>query len=108
MRERLVERERIQKGDVVRSRSGRDAGRLFWVTDVRQEMLMLCDGRMRRAEKPKAKKPKHVLWITRPPKTERVMMKLMAGEKPTNREIHGLLNLYRDGKDAEDEEGRHV
>ena len=46
--------------DVVVSRAGHDAGRLYLVVGAREGRLLLCDGRLRRLENPKCKSPRHV------------------------------------------------
>ncbi len=54
---------RIQPGlgRVVRSRAGRDSGRLFLVVGILDgEHLLLADGDLRRVEKPKKKKTRHL------------------------------------------------
>ncbi len=50
----------FQPGLVVFSKSGRDKGRAFVVLSVDGEYLFLSDGDLRRLEKPKRKKQKHV------------------------------------------------
>jgi len=52
-------------GDVVLSIAGRDSGRYFIVIEVIDgEYLMLTDGMLRKVEKPKKKKYKHVKPIS--------------------------------------------
>ena len=52
--------ERPVPYDIVISRAGHDAGKLFMVVGNRQERLLLCDGKNRRLTNPKCKSPKHV------------------------------------------------
>ena len=52
--------ERPVPYDIVISRAGHDAGKLFMVVGSRQERLLLCDGKNRRLANPKCKSPKHV------------------------------------------------
>ena len=48
-------------GRVVRSRAGRDSGRLFLVVNILDdEHLLLADGDLRKVEKPKKKKIRHL------------------------------------------------
>ena len=48
-------------GSVVRSRAGRDSGRDFLVIGILdEEYVLLADGDLRKAEKPKKKKIKHL------------------------------------------------
>ncbi len=53
----------IAKSDIVRSDAGRDQGKLFIVLAVEGEYLLLADGKGRKAESPKRKKRKHVLFV---------------------------------------------
>ena len=46
--------------DIVMSLKGHDAGKLYMVTAVAGDRILLCDGRNRPQEKPKCKSPKHV------------------------------------------------
>ena len=53
----------LVKGQLVRSRAGRDAARTFAVLAVEGQMLFLADGSLRRVKSPKRKKRKHVAPI---------------------------------------------
>ena len=49
-------------GQVVFSKAGRDAGKVFMVVGLLDEMnVLISDGDLRRIEKPKKKKVKHLL-----------------------------------------------
>ncbi len=50
----------LRKGSVVRSKAGRDKDKLMAVIGTDSNMLLLCDGKERRLEKPKRKNPLHV------------------------------------------------
>ena len=50
----------FEKGQIVYSKNGRDKGRAFIVVDFDNEYLFLVDGQLRKLEKPKKKKIKHV------------------------------------------------
>ena len=51
----------IDIGSVVCSRAGRDAGRLFLVIGILdEEFVLLADGDLRKAERPKKKRRKHL------------------------------------------------
>ena len=50
----------LQKGDVVRSLQGRDAGELFFVTESDGLYALIADGKGRRIEKPKKKKQQRI------------------------------------------------
>ncbi len=47
-------------GQIVISKSGRDVGRMFIVTGVCSDYLYLVDGDLRKLNKPKKKKIKHI------------------------------------------------
>lgn len=48
------------KGQVVYSKCGRDKGRPFIIVDFDEEFVYLADGSLRKLEKPKKKKQKHI------------------------------------------------
>ena len=51
----------IKTGQLVRSRAGRDKGRYFLVVKIiDDQFVLICDGELRRLEKPKKKKIKHL------------------------------------------------
>lgn len=51
----------LEVGRVVRSKAGRDAGRLFLVVgEFDEDHLLIADGDLRKANRPKKKKKKHL------------------------------------------------
>ena len=73
--------ERPAPYDIVVSRAGHDAGRLYMVTGTAGERLLLCDGKTRRLKKPKCKSPKHVRIAaagTEPPASDRKLRETIA------------------------------
>ncbi|MGI6112597.1 MAG: hypothetical protein ACOYEJ_00570 [Mahellales bacterium] len=51
----------VKTGQLVRSRAGRDKGRYFLVMKaIDDQFVLICDGELRRLEKPKKKKIKHL------------------------------------------------
>ncbi len=52
------------KGQLVRSKAGRDKTRTLAVLEVEGEMLLLADGNLRKVRDPKRKKAKHVAPTT--------------------------------------------
>ena len=50
----------IKIGSIVRSKAGRDKGRLFLVVDIKDGYIYVSDGKLRRVESPKKKKLKHL------------------------------------------------
>ena len=51
----------LQRGQVVRSAAGRDAGRLMAVLAAGEEGVWIADGRERPLQRPKRKNPRHVV-----------------------------------------------
>ena len=79
----------IQKSDIVRALAGRDKGKLFFVTEVEGEYVIIADGKSRKLENPKRKKIKHVAF--RAKSESRAAEKLRDGIKVTNSEIRRTL-----------------
>ncbi|MET3616828.1 ribosomal protein L14E/L6E/L27E [Peptoniphilus olsenii] len=51
----------LERGQIVRSKKGRDEGKVFVITEVIDEnYLYLVDGKLRKLDRPKKKKVKHV------------------------------------------------
>lgn len=72
----------LEKGSVVKSVAGRDAGKLMLVTSVSEQIVMVCDGKERPVERPKHKNPRHLYdtgW------------KLEMSTMPTNRVLRKAL-----------------
>lgn len=77
-------------GQVVYSKAGRDAGRKFVIVgNVDSAYVLIADGDLRRIEKPKKKKKKH-LELTEEV-IESIGSKLLNGQKITNTEIRKAL-----------------
>ena len=95
-------KEEIAKSDIVRSDAGRDQGKLFIVLSVEGEYLLLADGKGRKAESPKRKKRKHVLFVAED--DSRLADKIKRSEKITNSELRRTLAAYR-GEVQPDQEG---
>ena len=83
----------ICKASVVRSAAGRDTGSLFLVMDVLENgYAYIIDGKIRRIEKPKKKKLKHLAFIAQD--SSKTAGKILNAEKLTNAEIRRLLAAY--------------
>ncbi|MDR0446327.1 MAG: KOW domain-containing RNA-binding protein [Oscillospiraceae bacterium] len=79
----------IAVADIVTSLRGRDVGREFFVVAADDSFVYLADGRLRRIERPKKKKRKHV---TSSGNSEaRAAEKLRGGERVTNAELRRAL-----------------
>lgn len=51
---------KFEKGNVVRSKAGRDAGKFLMVVDVNDKGVLVCDGKERPLERPKLKNVRHL------------------------------------------------
>jgi len=78
-----------EPGRIVLSKAGRDKGRAFIIVGSEGPHLLLADGRLRRTEQPKKKKPMHV--FSRPELITSIQGKLERGETPQNHEIRQAL-----------------
>ncbi len=82
-------------GQVVYSKAGRDAGKRFVVMAViDQSYVLVCDGDLRRIEKPKKKKIKHLEHTGQI--IEALSSKLESRLKVTNAEIRKALSALQD------------
>ena len=80
----------VALGQIVVSRAGRDTGKRFVIVNVIDDLFVeISDGNLRRLEKPKKKKIKH-LNIT-DEKAENLEEKLKSKSKITNAEIRKAL-----------------
>lgn len=81
----------IDLGQIVKSKAGRDEGKSFIVVQiVDKDFIMLSDGSLRKIEKPKKKRTKHI----KPSEIviESIRDKLKNGLKVTNSEIRKILS----------------
>lgn len=79
----------IKAGSLVRSKAGRDKGGLFIVLAVDGDYVYMADGDLRRVEKPKKKKIKHLqLSYT---VSEHISDKLLKNGSVTNSEVRKAL-----------------
>lgn len=83
--------DEVNIGSVVLSLAGRDSGRIFIVLAVEGNFAFLVDGNLRRVEKPKKKKLKHLKLIG-PSASEKINFKLENGQKLENAEIRKALS----------------
>ena len=84
----------LEIGQIVKSKSGRDKGRLFLVYEiVDQDYVKLVDGDLRKLENPKLKKVKHIS----PYKTVVAEIKEMldSNVELNNSQIRRILEPYK-------------
>ena len=86
----------LEAGRMVLSLKGRDRGRYFVVLSVPdEEHVLLADGTLRRAERPKRKKNKHVR--PKPILFPELAQKLRAGQAVNNGELRRALGQVQAG-----------
>ena len=83
----------IGKGCVVLSTAGRDKGRYFIVLDTEENYALIVDGKLRRADAPKRKKIKHLMFAGRI-SSEKLQVKLDSGIVPEDSEVRKAMNLF--------------
>lgn len=83
----------IQYGQIIKSKAGRDQGKIFIIIDIQDEYVYLVDGQYRRIENPKKKKIKHI----QPTKIviEAINQKIVNDKKITNADIRKELVVYQ-------------
>lgn len=79
----------IKKGQLVKSRAGRDKDRVYLIINWDHEFIYVVDGDIRRLQNPKKKNIRH-LWYTEKV-AESIHEKLTAGNKVTNADIREAL-----------------
>ena len=86
-------------GWMVRSEAGRDKGEVFCVVGVDREgeRLFLADGKRRKADRPKAKKPGHVTVLSDHQSMfdHPTIEKLRQGQPLTNKELRRAIAAFR-------------
>ena len=80
----------LNAGEIVCSKAGRDKGKYFVVMETEYDnYAMICDGKLRKVDKPKRKKIKHLA------KTGEIAVaiadKLAVGERITNPDLRRAL-----------------
>ena len=88
-------------GRIVRATAGRDKNGLFCVVGVDRErqLLLLADGKRRKAARPKGKKPGHVEPLTDETREfdHPAIQKLKQGEPVSDRELRRALAAFKEG-----------
>ena len=85
------------------SLAGHDAGKIYLLIGVEcgarsasQTMLLLCDGRARKAASPKRKKAMHVRVLAS--RDDAIAYKLIAGESVTDAELVHSIKCFKAGQ----------
>lgn len=82
----------IREGNLVISKCGRDKNNFFIVVQIKEDYVFLCDGNMRKVEKPKKKKIKHVQITSKFSKDINECIK--KGKIFTNKEVRNEICKY--------------
>ena len=91
----------FQIADLVVSLSGRDKNRIFMVVEVvDQNYVVIADGMLRKLEKPKKKKMKH-LKKAQFTLNERLLLKISEGKKITTAELRKSIRTLMDAESEE-------
>ena len=82
----------VEAGRVVLSRMGRDAGRYFIVvSELDQEFVLMADGALRKAARPKKKRRKHLEPC---PETAPELIEKYVRHRLTDSDIRGALERF--------------
>ncbi|MFP4697102.1 MAG: RNA-binding protein [Eubacteriales bacterium] len=82
----------LQKGQLIKSKAGRDKDRLFVIIELTDEYVYLVDGSLRKIEKPKKKKIKHIQPVG--VIIETLQDKINNDQRILNSEIRKAIHLY--------------
>jgi ribosomal protein L14E/L6E/L27E len=97
----------VTLGEIVNSKAGRDADRFFIIVKIIDETyVLISDGDLRKIEKPKRKKLKHLTLtgVAIDSLNEKLVNKL----KVTNAEIRKMMSLYVSGNTVKGEESNNI
>ena len=84
---------KLKEGQLVISKAGRDKGKIFVIISLEEEYVYLVDGVLRRLEKPKRKKIKHIQPTSIV--DELIEAKLNNNQKMLNAEFRKTIQLYK-------------
>lgn len=85
----------LHPGQIVYSKAGRDKGKYFIVIKrIDDNYVYISDGDLRRIDRPKKKKIKHLLVTEN--KAEYIVQKLERSQKITNSDIRKCLSTFKD------------
>ena len=81
-------------GQVVKSKAGRDKGKVFLIVEIPDEKFVkICDGEIRKVSKPKLKKIRHLIIYSKI--FSEVAEHINKNEKMNNAYIRKLLEPYK-------------
>lgn len=90
----------ISKGCIVLSVAGRDKGKYFYVLNLDSKgYALLVDGRLRRADSPKRKKLRHLMYAAEN-NSEKLLSKILSDVIPEDAEIRKAMNLFLIGEET--------
>lgn len=81
-------------GQIVKSKAGRDKGRIFIIVGIADDKhVLIADGDLRKIEKPKKKKVIHLQYYNSV--SENIKTKILKKEMVTDAEIIDTLKQYK-------------
>ena len=86
--------EKFSIGDIVMSKAGRDKGHCFIIMSLDDEFAQICDGDLRKIDKPKKKKLKHLNKTHG--SSQYIKDKLIEGTKVTNTELRRAISEFEE------------
>ncbi len=88
-----MENEVFKIGDIVMSKAGRDSGGYYIIMKLDDTYAYICDGELRKTDKPKKKKLKHLRNTG--VRSEYAEAKLLQGLKVTNSELRREVEEFK-------------
>ncbi len=89
----------LHAGEIVSSKAGRDKGKYFVVMEtIDAQWVMICDGKLRKVDRPKKKKIKHLAKTGTT--AAYVAEKLKLGERVTNPDLRRALSGMENNVDV--------
>ena len=83
----------LKQSDIVLSLAGHDSGKLYMVSAVEDDFVLLADGKVRRLSDPKRKKIKHAQFQSDSPLADKFRRGAV-----TDKDIRRILAIYKSVK----------
>ncbi|MDP4133133.1 MAG: KOW domain-containing RNA-binding protein [Bacillota bacterium] len=84
----------MNPGDLVLSRAGRDKNRYYIVVNMEKDYCYICDGDMRKSDRPKKKKNLHLVQTGL--SSDFIKNRLNEGQRVTNNELRQEISKIKD------------
>ncbi len=93
----------VYPGQIVHSKTGRDKGHTFIILEsIDENYVSICDGDLRKIDKPKKKRLKHLLFFDAV--AEDIQDKIKNGDRVTNAELRKSLSAFHEELEKEKQE----